>query len=46
MNFQIIVSGTVMYETNDELIAYGVAANYRTIGWKNVTVKPLTSGVL
>lgn len=40
MIYQIWVSGSVLYETNDELIAYGIAANYRTIGWKNVTVKP------
>ena len=39
MRFQIIVSGSVLYETDDELVANGVAWNYRTIGWKNVSVK-------
>jgi len=39
MRFQIIVSGSVLYETDDELIAHGVARNYRTIGWKNVSVR-------
>jgi hypothetical protein len=37
--FQVIVSGSVWYETNDELIADSVAWNYRTIGWKNVLVQ-------
>jgi hypothetical protein len=37
--FQVIVSGSILYETDNELIAYRVAANYRTIGWKNVSVR-------
>ena len=37
--FKIIVSGSVFYETEDELIADAIAHNYRTIGWKNVSVK-------
>ena len=42
MNYQVIVSGSVLYETDDELIASAVAHNYRAIGWKNVTVKENT----
>ena len=32
------VQGVIFYKTNDELIANAIADNYRTIGWKNVTV--------
>ena len=37
--YQVIVSGSVLYETNNELIADAVKSNYIAIGWKNVTVK-------
>jgi hypothetical protein len=37
--FQVLVSGSILYETNDELIADAVAWNYRTIGKKNVSVQ-------
>lgn len=36
--FIVSVSGTVMYDSDDELMAYAVAENYRIIGWKNVSV--------
>jgi hypothetical protein len=39
--FQVLVSGSVWYDTDDELIANAVAHNYRTIGKKNVLVRPL-----
>jgi hypothetical protein len=41
MRFQIIVSGSILYETDDELIANAIAWNYHTIGWKNVSVKEI-----
>ena len=37
--FNVVVSGSVLYDTDDELIADAIAHNYRTIGWKNVKVK-------
>ena len=37
--FQVLVSGSVWYETDDELIANAVAHNYKTIGKKNVSVQ-------
>lgn len=37
--FQVLVSGSVLYETSDELIAHAIANNYRTIGKKNVSVQ-------
>ena len=37
--FQVLVSGSVLYETDDELIANAVAHNYKTIGKKNVSVQ-------
>ena len=41
MIFQIIVSGSILYETDDENVANAVAWNYRTIGWQNVSVKTI-----
>ena len=38
-NYEVMVSGVVMYDTDDELIADAIAHNYKTIGWKNVHVK-------
>lgn len=40
--YQVIVSGSVFYETNDELIAGAIAHTYRAIGWTNVTVKEIS----
>lgn len=38
-NFQVIVSGSVLYVTSDELIAGAVKNMYLARGWKNVKVK-------
>ena len=38
MDFKVMVSGVVMYETPDELCACAVAHSYRETGWKNVEV--------
>ena len=39
-HIQVSVSGTVLYKTNDDLIAAAVKESYKGIGWKNVkTVK-------
>ena len=37
--YQVVVLGTALYATDDELIADAVANNYKTIGWQNVAVK-------
>jgi hypothetical protein len=39
MNYQVLVSGKVKFEDEDILLAYGVAANLKTIGFKNVRVR-------
>jgi hypothetical protein len=36
--FEVVVSGSVLYDTDDEVMAGAIADNYRTIGWKNVSV--------
>jgi hypothetical protein len=38
MLFNVIVFGTIMYETSDELVADAMAHSYRQI-WGNATVK-------
>ena len=38
MKFSVVVSGTVLYETDDELIAGAMAHSYRSGGWKDVEV--------
>jgi len=39
MKYQVLVSGSIFYETQDELVAYEYARLTRANGWKNVTVK-------
>lgn len=39
MRFQIVVSGFLFYETECELVAGHVAAQYRRIGWKDVKIR-------
>lgn len=36
---QVIVSGSVFYETDDILIAEAVKKNYQAIGWKDVSIR-------
>jgi hypothetical protein len=33
------IQDVVLYPTEDELVAHSVATNYRSIGWKNITVR-------
>jgi len=39
MPYQVMVSGSALYATDDKLVADAVVNNYRTIGWKNVHIK-------
>jgi hypothetical protein len=39
MKYQVLVSGSIFYETTDELAAHEYARLTRATGWKNVTVK-------
>jgi hypothetical protein len=39
MKYQVLVSGSIFYETTDELAAHEYARLTRVTGWKNVTVK-------
>ena len=38
MMHQVIASGSIKFEDED-MVAYGVAQNFKTLGWKNVRVK-------
>lgn len=38
-NYQVIVSGSVLYVTSNELIAGAVKSKYLAIGWKDVKIK-------
>ena len=37
--YQVIASGSIKFEDEDVVVAYGVAQNFKTLGWKNVRVK-------
>jgi hypothetical protein len=39
MKYQVLVSGSIFFETQDELAAYEYARLTRAAGWKNVSVK-------
>ena len=41
--FQIIVEGSVFDDSDDELVASRIAQHYRSIGWKNVSIKDTLS---
>jgi hypothetical protein len=39
MKYQVLVHGSVWFETDDVLLADAYAFHTRQVGWKNVTVK-------
>jgi hypothetical protein len=39
MRYQVVVSGSIFFETTDELLAREYARLTRATGWNNVTVR-------
>ena len=44
--YKVKVSGSVLYETDDLLVAGAVAHSYKGIGWKDVKIEEVTDEIL